>query len=56
VFPDLMDGIGPSATFAILAAMTLLALWWTWRNVPETTEGSPEEIAAMFERSAADVG
>jgi SP family galactose:H+ symporter-like MFS transporter len=56
VFPDLMDGIGPSATFAILAAMTLLALWWTWRNVPETKERSPEEIAAMFERSAAGAG
>jgi len=49
VFPVLMDGIGPSATFALLAAMTVIALWWTWKHVPETKEQSLESIVAMFE-------
>lgn len=51
LFPVLMDNIGPSATFGILAAMTVIALWWTWKMVPETKEKSLEEISAMFEAS-----
>jgi sugar porter (SP) family MFS transporter len=53
LFPVMMDGLGASATFAILAAMTVAALWWTWANVPETKEKSLEEIAEMFEEQAA---
>ncbi len=49
VFPVLMDSIGPTATFGILAFMTVVALWWTWREVPETKEKSLEEISAMLE-------
>lgn len=49
IFPSLMDSIGASATFAMLALMTLIALRWTWVTVPETKEKSLEEIAEMFE-------
>jgi SP family arabinose:H+ symporter-like MFS transporter len=49
IFPSLMDSIGASATFAMLALMTLIALRWTWVMVPETKEKSLEEIAEMFE-------
>lgn len=55
LFPVLMDSIGASATFAILAAMTVIAMWWTNAVVPETKEKSLEEITAIFEaRAAAD--
>ncbi len=53
LFPVLMDSIGASATFAILAVMTVIALRWTWLMVPETKEKSLEEIADMFEHDAA---
>jgi sugar porter (SP) family MFS transporter len=53
LFPVMMDDLGPSATFGILALLTVVALRWTWVNVPETKERSLEEIAAMFEREAA---
>lgn len=53
LFPVLLDGIGASATFGLLAATTVLAWWWTWRNVPETKERSLEEIQALFSGSDA---
>jgi len=49
LFPVMMDDLGPSATFGILAVLTVVALRWTWVNVPETKERTLEEIAAMFE-------
>jgi sugar porter (SP) family MFS transporter len=56
LFPTLMDSIGPSATFAILAVMTVIALRWTWVHVPETKGKSLEEVAEMFERESAAAG
>ncbi|NQY55528.1 MAG: sugar porter family MFS transporter [Ilumatobacteraceae bacterium] len=50
LFPNLIDWIGNSATFAILAVFTVIAMGWTWLNVPETKGKSLEEIAQMFER------
>lgn len=49
-FPDLVDWIGSSATFGVLAALTVVALWWTWNYVPETKGLTLEEVAAQFER------
>lgn len=49
LFPDLLDWIGSSATFALLAAFTVAGLWWTWRNVPETRGKSLEDVTALFE-------
>jgi SP family galactose:H+ symporter-like MFS transporter len=49
LFPTMMDDLGPSATFGLLAVLTVVALRWTWVNVPETKERTLEEIAAMFE-------
>jgi len=56
LFPDLIDWFGSSITFAILAAFTVVALWWTWVNVPETKGKSLEEIAEMFADDAAQKG
>ena len=56
LFPDLIDWFGSSITFAILAAFTVVALWWTWVNVPETKGKSLEEIAEMFADDAAQNG
>jgi hypothetical protein len=42
------DWFGSSITFAILAAPTVVALWRTWVNVPETKGKSLEEISEMF--------
>jgi len=53
LFPDLIDWFGSSITFAILAGFTVLALWWTWANVPETKGKSLEEISEMFADDAA---
>jgi hypothetical protein len=47
------DWFGSSITFAILAAPTVVALWWTWVNVPETKGKSPEKISEMFADDAA---
>ena len=52
--PIMMGSIDPSATFAILAMMTVITLRWTWVHVPETRERSLEEIAETFERDSAD--
>lgn len=52
LFPNLIDWFGSSITFAILAAFTVIALWWTWANVPETKGKSLEEIAEMFSNDA----
>lgn len=49
VFPSMLDGIGPSWTFAILAVFTIAALWWTWVTVPETKGKTLEEITEQFE-------
>ncbi|MEL7209936.1 MAG: MFS transporter, partial [Actinomycetota bacterium] len=49
LFPDLLDWIGNSATFALLAALTVAALVWTWRTVPETKGRTLEEVTALFE-------
>jgi SP family arabinose:H+ symporter-like MFS transporter len=54
LFPVMMDGIGASATFAILAVLTVTAMIWTYRMVPETKEKSLEEVVAIFERRAAE--
>jgi sugar porter (SP) family MFS transporter len=48
LFPVLMDSIGSSATFAILAGFTVAALWWTWRYVPETSGKTLEEVTEML--------
>ena len=48
LFPDLLDWIGNSATFALLAVLTVLSMMWTWRVVPETKGQTLEEISAMF--------
>jgi sugar porter (SP) family MFS transporter len=57
LFPVLMDSIGPSATFGLLAATTVVALLWTRANVPETKGKSLEEIDAMFtDRAAGGTG
>jgi sugar porter (SP) family MFS transporter len=53
LFPVLIDWFGSSITFAILAALTVVALWWTWVNVPETKGKSLEEISEMFADDAA---
>ncbi|MEM8619302.1 MAG: sugar porter family MFS transporter [Actinomycetota bacterium] len=50
VFPDLSAWLGNSATFAIMAVLTFIAMAWTWANVPETKGRSLEDIAEMFER------
>lgn len=52
LFPVMMDSIGASATFAILAAFTVVAMLWTYRMVPETKEKSLEEVVALFEERA----
>ena len=49
LFPDLIDWIGNSATFGLLAGLTVVALWWTWRSVPETKGKTLEEVAALFD-------
>lgn len=56
LFPVMMDGIGASATFAILAALTVVAMIWTQRMVPETKEKSLEEVVALFDARASDLG
>ncbi|MGB0113522.1 MAG: sugar porter family MFS transporter [Ilumatobacteraceae bacterium] len=48
VFPVLLDSIGSSATFGLLALFTVAALWWTWRYVPETSGKSLEEVTEML--------
>ena len=37
------------ATFALLAVLTVAALVWTWRSVPETRGKTLEEVTALFE-------
>ena len=48
LFPDILDAIGASATFALLAAVTVVVIWWMNRYVPETkgvTGGGHPDLA-----------
>jgi len=47
-FPPLLGSIGPSSTFWIFGAMSLFALLFTWRLVPETKGRSLEEMEALW--------
>ncbi len=47
-FLSIVNGIGESATFFILAAMCVLAYIFIWRYVPETKGRSLEEIQAQW--------
>jgi len=47
-FPPLLGSIGPSSTFWIFGAMSLIALIFTWRLVPETKGRSLEEMESMW--------
>ncbi|MDJ0318281.1 sugar porter family MFS transporter [Arthrobacter antibioticus] len=47
-FPQLVAGIGISATFFIFVALQLCAIVWVKRVVPETRGKSLEELEALF--------
>ena len=44
VFLDLVHALGSGGTFLVFAAMTLAAIAFTWRLVPETRGRSLEQI------------
>ncbi|WP_083914573.1 sugar porter family MFS transporter [Ilumatobacter nonamiensis] len=48
LFPILLDGIGHSATFGLLAFFTVISMLWVARMVPETKGKTLEEVSAMF--------
>lgn len=48
VFPDMLDIIGHSGTFGLLAFFTVVSMYWVWRMVPETKGKTLEEVSAMF--------
>lgn len=47
-FPPLLGSIGPGSTFWIFGVMSLIALLFTWRLVPETKGRSLEEMESMW--------
>jgi SP family galactose:H+ symporter-like MFS transporter len=53
VFPPLVEALGSAAAFLIFAVLTIGALLFTWRAVPETNGRSLEEIEAQLEQTAA---
>jgi MFS transporter, SP family, arabinose:H+ symporter len=44
MFPILLEGVGPAATFWVFCGMSLLAFFFVWSQVPETKEKTLEEI------------
>ena len=42
--PILIETIMPSGTFFVYAALTLPAIWFIWKYVPETKGKTLEEI------------
>ncbi len=48
MFPILLEKAGPAATFWIFGAMSLLAFFFVWSQVPETKERTLEEIEASW--------
>ncbi len=52
VFPKMVEALGSAGTFLIFAVLTIGALLFTWRVVPETKGRSLEEIETQMERGA----
>ena len=48
LFPVMMDGIGPVATYGIFAAINIFAVIWYFLNVPETKKFTLERIEWEF--------
>jgi len=53
VFPSLVAALGSAAAFLVFAVLSVLALLFTWRFVPETNGRSLEEIEAQLARASA---
>jgi len=53
LFPDLLDWLGNSGTFGLLAAFTVVSMLWVHRMVPETKGKTLEEVTAMFAAESA---
>ncbi|WOQ17201.1 MFS transporter [Raineyella sp. W15-4] len=49
VFPSMMQYIGPVGTYAIFAALNVIAIIWMIRVVPETKHSSLEELEEQFQ-------
>jgi SP family arabinose:H+ symporter-like MFS transporter len=52
--PVLIESIKPSGTFFLYAALTLPAIWFIWKFVPETKGKSLEEIEKYWKRLKGD--
>ena len=53
-FPPLLSSAGPASTFWIYGSMSLIALLFTWRVVPETKGKSLEEIESLWSSTDGD--
>ncbi|NUS44012.1 MAG: MFS transporter, partial [Mycobacteriaceae bacterium] len=51
-FPALESGLGLAWVMAIFAALSVVAIVFVLRFLPETKHHSVEEITAIFERQA----
>jgi SP family arabinose:H+ symporter-like MFS transporter len=49
--PILIDSVKPSGTFFIYAALTLPAIWFIWKYVPETKGKTLEEIEKYWKKN-----
>ncbi|WP_296135828.1 MFS transporter [uncultured Tessaracoccus sp.] len=50
VFPIMMEGLGPVATYLVFACVNVFALFFHWRWIPETKHATLEELEVEFEQ------